>query len=272
VPLAFSRQLQVIMARAARLRERVTVIEGNSYAMKVPVQTAKTVAAVHAEAGDMATGVTEPTYGSVTPEAVKLGALVKFSNELLDDSPLQLMTIVTQDIGEAIGTLEDLSILDGTNFTDSLLADLGTGTAWTDASVTLATLAVNYYELASVYRSRATWLINEAAAEVLTKITATDGRPLFSEFNALPRPMDDIEGGVGTLLGRPCLVFPTGATGITADEAIFGDLSGYTLYVRDAFRAESSRQSDFDTDQSALRVSRREDGILSQAARMLRFA
>jgi hypothetical protein len=31
------------------------------------------------------------------------------------------------------------------------------------------------------------------------------------------------------------------------------------------------RQSDFDTDQVALRVSRREDGILTQSVRMLRF-
>ncbi len=83
---------------------------------------------------------------------------------------------------------------------------------------------------------RATWLINEAAAEVLTKITATDGRPLFT------------------------------------DEAVFGDLSGYTVYVRENFRAESSQDSNFATDQVALRVSRREDGILTQTGRMLRFA
>jgi hypothetical protein len=35
---------------------------------------------------------------------------------------------------------------------------------------------------------------------------------------------------------------------------------------------ESSRDSDFGTDQVALRMSRREDGILSQSARMLRFS
>ena len=56
-----------------------------------------------------------------------------------------------------------------------------------------------------------------------------------------------------------------------ADEAVFGDLTGYTIYVRENLRAEVSRESDFDTDQIALRVSRREDGILSQSARMLRF-
>ena len=35
--------------------------------------------------------------------------------------------------------------------------------------------------------------------------------------------------------------------------------------------AENSRESDFDTDQVALRVSRREDGILTRSGRMLRF-
>jgi hypothetical protein len=32
-----------------------------------------------------------------------------------------------------------------------------------------------------------------------------------------------------------------------------------------------NRESDFDADQVALRVSRREDGILTQSGRMLRF-
>jgi hypothetical protein len=36
-------------------------------------------------------------------------------------------------------------------------------------------------------------------------------------------------------------------------------------------RKDSSRDSDFDTDQVTLHVSRREDGILTQSARMLRF-
>jgi len=49
------------------------------------------------------------------------------------------------------------------------------------------------------------------------------------------------------------------------------DLTGYTVYIRENLRGASSRESDFDTDQVALRVSRREDGILTQSVRMLRF-
>ena len=213
--------MQLILTRTARLRRFCNIIQGGEYNQKVPVQTTKTVAAVHSEAGDMATGVTEPVYGSVTPEAVKLGALVKFSRELLDDSPLALLNLVTRDIGEAIGELEDLSILDGATFTDSLFADVGTGTAWTDATTTLATLDVNYYELPQRFRANATWIINEAAAAVLTAITATDGRPMLQEFNPAPRAIDDVGGQVGELIGRPVLVFPTGATGVPADEAFF---------------------------------------------------
>ena len=66
-------------------------------------------------------------------------------------------------------------------------------------------------------------------------------------------------------------MFPAGASGVPVNEAVFGDLSGYTVYVRENLRAESSGDSAFDTDQVALRVSRREDGILTQSARMLRF-
>ena len=273
VPVGFSNAIHLIMARAARLRRFCTVIPGGEFAQKVPVQTTRTVAAVHTEASDMEVGVTEPVFGSVTPEAVKLGAIIKFSRELIDDSPLALLNLVTQEIGEAIGTLEDLSILDGSVFTDSIFADVATGTAtWTDATETLATLTTKYYELPSVSRARSVWLINEATAAVLTAITATDGRPMLQEFNPPPRTIDDVGGQVSSLLGRPVLVFPTGATGVPANEGFFGDLTGYSIYMRENLRVERSDAAYFETDQVGLRVSRRMDGVISQSARMLRFA
>ena len=274
VPTALNEAVELIRVRAARLRPFCNVIMGGvEINRKVPVQTTKTVAAKFAEAADMTSGVTEPVYGSVTPAPVKIGALVEFSRELLDDSPLQLASLVTQDIGEAIATQEDLFVLDGANFSDSLFADVGTGSAtWTDASETLATLTTKYYELSSVFRGMATWVINEATAAILTAITATDGRPMLQEFDAAPRTIDDVDGQVGTLLGRPVLVFPTGATGVPANEGFFGDLSGYTVYIREELRSEMSTDVSFKTDMVTVKISRRMDGILSQSGRMLRFA
>ena len=266
-PIGFSAAVELIISESARLRQLCNIVTGGEFAIKVPQQTTKTVAAVHAEAADMATGVTEPVYGSVTPEAKKLGALVKFSRELLDDSPLALLNLVTRDIGDAIATLEDLSILDGTSFTDSLFADLtASADTWVDASETFLTITSKYFELASQFRRNGTWIINEDAAEVITNLgIGTDGRPTMQEFNAAPVAQDRF----GQLLGNRLVVFPTGS--VPANEAVFADLSGYSVYIRENLRAESSRESDFDTDQVALRVSRREDGIISQTARMLRF-
>lgn len=59
---------------------------------------------------------------------------------------------------------------------------------------------------------------------------------------------------------------------IAVNEAVFGDLSGYTGYMRENFRSEPTGNQDFDNDLVALKVSRREDGILTQSGRMLRFA
>ena len=194
---------------------------------------------------------------------------MKFSRELLDDSPLALISAVTGDIGEAIGTLEDLATLDGTDFTDSLFADLtASADTWVDASETFATIVSKYYEVASQFRRNGTWIINETAAETITGLgIGTDGRPTMQEFNAAPVA----QGVFGQLLGNRLVVFPAGAQGVPVNEAVFCDLSGFTVYVRENLRAENSRDSDFDTDQIALRVSRREDGILTQSARMLRF-
>jgi HK97 family phage major capsid protein len=256
------------------MRNVVNVVMGNEFALKVPVQTTKTVAAKHAEAGDMTSGVTEPTYSSVTPEAVKLGAVVKFSRELLDDLPLQLMNVVTQDVGEAIGTLEDSSILDGTTLSDALFESLTPhgSITWTDATETLATLIAKYFALGSPFRPRAHWVINETAAVTISAIAASGERQQFTEFNPPPTVLDDVGGQTGVLLGRPVLVFPAGTGGVPANEALFGDLSGYTLYVREPLRVESTSQQDFDTDQVAVKVARRVDGVVSQAGRMVLFA
>jgi HK97 family phage major capsid protein len=272
VPVGMANAIEVILARASRLRFWVNIVRGSAFAQKIPVQTTKTVAAKHAEAADMGTGVTEPVYSSVTPEAVKLGALVEFSNELIADSPLELINAVTRDIGEAIGTLEDLAICQGTTFGATLLGLTPHGSlTWTDASETLATLTTKYYALPGVFRPRATWVINEAAAAAISQIAGTGERQLFCEFNPPANILDDVDGATGTLLGRPVLVFPTGATGWTADKGFFGDLTGYTLYEREWLRAEVSGHSAFRTDQVALRVSRREQGVVSQAGRMVLF-
>ncbi len=265
VPTGFAAAIELIIVETARLRQLVNIIPGSQFAKKVPVQTTKTVAEIHTEGSDMNITV-DPIYGSVTPEPVKIGGLVKISRENLDDSPLQTVSAVTRDLGEAIGTLEDLSILDGATFTDSLFADLSASAdTWVDASETFATIVSKYYELGSVFRRRGTWLINATSAETITGLgIGTDGRPTMQEFNAAPMGQDKF----GTLLGSRLVVFDSG---VPVNEAVYGDLSGYSLYVRDALRAETSQDSDFATDQIAIRVSRRVDGILTQSARMLRF-
>ena len=272
VPMGFANMVMTILQREARIRRLTTVITGSEYAKKVPNQTVKTVAAQHDEGADMSLGVTSPVYGSVTPEAVKLGALVTFSNELLADSPLATLSIVTTDVGEAIAKLEDESMLQSANFSNRIFPDLTQGTfAWNDGTINLAGLSSCYYELGAPYRSRAAWIINEAAADTLTTTTATDGRPMFVPFDPPPIAIDDVTGQMGKLLGRPCLVYPVGASGVPANQAAFGDFSGLVTYVREDLRAETSRDSHFSTDVTALRVSRRIDMIISQGVRMLRF-
>ena len=62
VPVGFASAVQQIISETARLRQLCNIVVGGEFAVKVPQQTTKTVAAVHAEAADMGTGVTEPVY------------------------------------------------------------------------------------------------------------------------------------------------------------------------------------------------------------------
>ncbi len=280
VPLGFASQVEIIIARTAILRGFLTTHKAQvSQGLKIPTQTTASVAEVHTEGSDMNI-TTDPVYGSVNAETVKIGGLVKFSAELLADSPLSLISLVSADLGQAIGVFEDQEILrqTGGSVTSSLFENVTASTTlWVDATETLATLATKYYELAYAHRGRSTWIINETAAQQFTSLVDSGSRQTFAEFNTPAQPVDTtvgdqgVTGAVGSLLGRPVLVFPVGATFVPSDNAILGDLSGMSFWQQGGLRADVSRDSDFATDQIALRVSERIDTVITQGARMTLF-
>jgi len=271
VPVAFYQQVQLLTLRSNAVRNRCTVIPmggGEGSSMKVPTVTTDPVAAVYAEAADM-TGGTEPVFSSVTLAPKKIGMVVMLSRELWDDTPLATVNLLADTITTSIIDVENYHIVNETptDFTDNMMDD-GTASADTfdDDAETLATLASKLYELPLSAISRATWLINSAAAEALSALTATNARQIFLPFDDAPNIIGSEQGGQGMLLGRPVMVLPTAT--LPADNGIVGDLSAYTILDRENIRVEVDRGALFKNDQVGVHVSRRVDGAVAQATRI----
>jgi HK97 family phage major capsid protein len=271
VPEGFYNLVQLLTKRVNKLRNLCTVVPmagGAGSSMKVPVVTTNPAPAVYAEGADM-TGGTEPVIGSATLTPVKIGQVIMLSRELMEDTPLPTVTLLANLVTEAIGSAEDYHIAHPTptDFTGNLVDDsTASADTFDDDAETLATLASKLYELPLDAINNATWLINPAAAEALSALTATNSRQIFLPFNDAPSYIGSAEGGVGMLLGRPVRVLPI--TTVPADTAIVGDLSAYTLLDREFIHVELDRHAAFKTDQVGVHVSRRVDGTVAQATRI----
>jgi len=270
VTTAFSNQVSLLNDRVQKMRNICNVVLTSDNAIAVPKVATTPVPAVFAEGADMSGG-TDPSITKVTATPVKIGQVIKLSNELAMDSPLATSSLLARLVAEGIGFAEDSHILRGdlTDFTDNIFDDATlSATLWDDSAETLATLATKLYKLPLDAIASASWVINVAAAERFTALSGNE-RQIMLPFSDAPNIVGGAEGGFGLLLGKPVLVFPTAL--VPADTGMVGDFQAYTVVSRSELRVVVDTNAFFATDQMGLHVSRRVDGIMSQATRIIKF-
>jgi HK97 family phage major capsid protein len=151
---------------------------------------------------------------------------VQVSEELLEDSAVNIETILAQVIGETKAIDEDDKFLSGTGLgepegiTSSGASTVNSGTA---ANITYGGLIDLFVALASQYRQRATWMWNSITFGEILKLKDSAGNYVILP-NTLP----------GTLWGKP-FVFHEGMQSCTTaayKPIIFGDFSRYIIAER----------------------------------------
>jgi len=201
-----------------------------------------------------------PVVGQIAFAIEKSGGLVKVTRELLDDSAVNLPSLLSQIFQEASGRFEDVGILNG-NGTTNYSGILGAGADYVMASataITAADLFGIFYTLEAQHRGNGTWIMPSLINKLINNINATSaGVHSVNDLNTAPASF---------LLGRPVInndVSGNGfATSITANDeiAIFGDMRNYYLFDRVGFTIRRNDSLYMGNDQIGFFGTRRGDG------------
>lgn len=233
--------------------------------MDWPVKNAHVVPTAVAEAaasGNAATySKSDLSTSLVTSTVSKYGVIVEVSKELVDDSSLDIASMVAEDAGIELGRLA------ATNAMAALLAGAPLGGTFAGAAaITADDLLTAYHSLVSSYRVNGTWLANDSTALLLRRtLKDSQGRYMWQDAT--------LAGGYAdSLLTRPFKTdynMPAVATGNKS--VLFGDLSKFIIRQVGDIRVTRSDEYGFDRDVVAFKVNWRGGFLLSDVAAVKYF-
>lgn len=253
VPEVFLAELlrNIVQFSPIRSVARVITIAGGS--VKLPKRTG-TMTAAWVDEGDDSTE-TSPTFAQAIVPAHEARCFTDISNQLLEDSGLNLEAELAFDAAEEFGRLEGAAFIKGTGIGQPLgiLADtaITTGAKISGNAATLgaapADLLIDvFYSLKPFYRTNATWGMNSTTLATVRKLKDGQGNFLWQPGLQAGNP--------DTLLGRPVLELPDMEdVGAGKFPIILGDFAqGYRIVdrvslssLRDPYSAAVSSQTRF---------------------------
>ena len=125
------------------------------------------------------------TFTQKTIGAHKLTALIKISEELLNDSAFDLESYITSEFVRKIGDAEEEAFLTGSGtgkpigiLNDKDGAEVGITAAAANA-ITTNELIDLYYSLRSPYRKRAVWIMNDSTVNMIRKLKDSNGQYIW---------------------------------------------------------------------------------------------
>ena len=225
------------------LRAASTVVRVASKDGYIPTLESATWGAIAEEA---AFSDQTPTVGQVPFSIEKSGGLIKVTRELLDDSAVNLPSLLSQIFQEAAGRFEDVGILNGNDTTNYAGILQGSSNDYVMASataVTAADLFGIFYTLQSQHRGNATWVMNSLISKEINNINATSaGVHSVNDLNTPPAEF---------LLGKRVVNSDISGNGladsITAGDeiAVFGDFRNYYIFDRIGFTIRRNDSLDY---------------------------
>ena len=264
IPAGFLAALEKKLLQFNPLRSIATVIAtttGNSLPMPTVDDTSNTGALV---SENTATSATDVTLGQVTFGAYSYKTVVTSSNELLQDTGLDLPTIIGELMGERIGRSEAAAFATGTGSSQPQGVTVGSSAGVTAASTTAITIneimgLINSVDAA--YQPTSSFMLHQTVWTYLLKLQDSTGRNLI--------PMNYGDGIAPKIWGYPVVINNNMSSAITTGliTALFGDFSKF--YIRDAGPLEVKRSEEFLFTSNAtafLAVGRRDSKVIQSAA------
>lgn len=255
VPTLFDRYLYEVMQESvAAFRMPMRRINTDSGAsMEFPKVTAHAIATQVAGQGTVIGG-TDPTFAKLTLTPVKYGEIITLSDEVVNDTGVDIVEFVARDIGRAVGRRVNEAVM--ATLTGSVFVGAA-GTVATGGTLigpTFETLVDLEYSINDEYRasSSVAWLFRDKTAGAIRKLRdgagGTEGAPLWQP---------SLDGGMSgfrtpsTLFGYPVFTDPSIASmASNAKIGFFGDWSSYYFRtVGGNVLVERNDSAGFTTDQ-----------------------
>ena len=235
---------------------------------KIPVVSNKGTASWVDEEG--AIPESDDKFGQQLIGAHKVAAMIKVSEELLNDSAFDLESYFRSEFARRIGNKEEEAFLTGDGsgkptgiFHSTGGAEVGV-TAASATAITADELIDLFYSLNSAYRKNAVWLLNDTTMKAVRKLKDSSDQYLWQP--ALH------EGGFETLLGKRLYTsafVPEIASG--AKTVAFGDFSFYWIGDRQGITFKRLNERFAETGQIGFIASKRLDArlILPESIKVL---
>ena len=238
--------------------------------LQIPRVNTYSAATIAAEAGSI--GESDPAFSAfITMGAWKFSYLTQVSREMIEDSGVDILGFLADQVGQGIG------------FNVNNALTVGTGTTQPNGIVTASTLGItgatavsgaftadNLIDLAYSVDGAARmlpgagYMMNGQSIGAVRKLKDTAGNYVFSPSLAVGVP--------DTLLGFPLHENPAMADAATsAKSVIFGHIPSYYVRQVGGIRVDSSTDFAFSTDLVTLRTILRVDGNLPQATHINHF-
>lgn len=203
VPDNFTAELLRNLVQFSPIRSVARVMSVASASVKLPKRTGTMTAAWVDEGDDSAE--TSPAFGQVNVPIFEARCYTDISNQLLEDSGLDLASELAFDAAEEFGRLEGVAFVNGSG-TGQPSGILNDATVKSEATVTgdVSTLDVSlidlFYSLKPFYRANSTWGMNGTTIATVRKLKDSNGQYLWQPALQAGEP--------ATLLGRPVLELP----------------------------------------------------------------
>lgn len=198
------------------------------------------------------------TFSQIEINAYKIGGIIKISEELLEDSAINIESYILNKMVEGLKLTQENAFIkgDGNKKPKGLTTnDVGLTTASSDA-VSDVEIIDFFYSLNKNYRDGAVWLVSDEFEKALRKLKDKNGQYLWQP--ALT------SGANATLLGKP--IFVSGymdGFGAGKIPAVFGNLRYYNIADRGAMSLQRLNELYAGNGQVGFRAKARVDGVLT---------
>jgi HK97 family phage major capsid protein len=262
VPTSFYNQVIMKARLVAPVLATSTVLNtASGENLQIPRLSTYSVGTVNAEAA--ALGESDPAFSAfITLGAFKYGFLTQVSQELLEDSGVDMLSFLADQVGNALGFAVGSALTVGTGTvepTGIVTASSVGGTSGTATGFTADNLIDLYYSLDGAARQLpgVGWMMTGQSIGRVRKLKDTAGNYVFQPGLSLDAP--------DTLLGKPIFENPSMAEATTGlKSVIVGHLPSY--YVRSVGGIKLDRSDDFafSAGLATFRAQFRVDGNLPQ--------